>query len=263
MLIDTHAHPEQADFDNDRDKIINDSFSNGLDAIIAVGTTIESSRENIELSNKYPRVFPTAGMHPNDAKMEIDNDYRERFEDLVSKNLEKIVAIGECGLDIFTHPNNKNDSGSIKAQIELFEFQLGIAEKYNLPVIIHCRNGWREIFGIIDKYNLPGGVFHCWTGGVNELNEAQKRGFYVAFGGILTFKNAGEILDAAKIAKLDLVVLETDSPFLAPEGLRGSRNEPKNVRIVAEFLAKVREQEIGYIEDITSQNAKKLFRLNI
>ncbi len=263
MLIDTHAHPEQADFDNDRDKVIKDCFDNNLEAIIAVGTTIEDSEKTIELSNKYTRIFPTVGMHPNDAEIELKSDYQERFESLVSKNRNKIVAIGECGLDIYITNDKKTDPNSIKAQIELFEFQLAIAEKHQLPVIIHCRNGWSEIFKILDKYRLVGGVFHCWTGGVNELNEAQKRGFFVAFGGILTFKNAGEVLESAKIANLEQVVLETDSPFLAPEGLRGSRNEPKNVRIVAEFLAKVRGLEIGYIEDVTSRNAKRLFGLNI
>jgi len=263
VLIDTHAHPEQAEFDYDRNKIISDSFSSGIEAIIAVGTSIENTKKVIELSEKYKNIFSTAGIHPTDGGAETKNEYREEFEKIVDTYKKKIVAIGECGLDIYIEGERPTSKEELLKQIELFDFQLQIAKKYNLPVIIHCRNGWDRVFEVLDKNNINNGVFHCWTGNLDQLKQAEIRGFYVAFGGILTFKNAGEIVNSAKKIDINKLVLETDSPFLAPEGLRGKRNEPKNVRIVAEFIARLRGVELSYIEEVTTTNAKRLFNLKI
>lgn len=179
---------------------------------------------------------------------------------LVQEN--EIVGIGECGLDIYlgTVPT---DESEIKRQIELFEFQIDVAKKTNLPLIIHCRNGWDRIFEIIDRKNINKGVFHCWTGGLEDAKKAIDRGFLIAFGGIVTFKNAGEIATVAKKVDLENVVLETDSPFLAPGELRGQRNEPKNVRIVAEFIARLKGVEEKEVEEVTTNNAIKLFGLKL
>ncbi len=261
MLIDTHAHPEQVEFDNDRDRVLVDTFKSGIESIIAVGTSIANTKKIINLSEKHKNIFPTAGIHPTDGLLETkDKDkYKREFEKLVKKNKKKIVAVGECGLDIYFEGERQTSTEELFKQIELFEFQLQIAKKYNLPVVIHCRNGWNNVFELLDKNNINNGVFHCWTGSLEQLKQAEIRGFYVAFGGILTFKNAGEIVNCAKKIDINKLVLETDSPFLAPEGLRGKRNEPKNVRIVAEFVARLRGVELSYIEEVTTKNAKKLF----
>lgn len=263
MLIDTHAHPEQVEFDNDRNKVISDSFHSGIEAIIAVGTSIENTKKVIELSEKYANIYSTAGIHPTDGGDETKNKYKEEFEKIVDTYKKKIVAVGECGLDIYIEGERPTSNKDVLKQIELFDFQLQIAKKYNLPVIIHCRNGWDRVFEVLDKNNINNGVFHCWTGNLDQLKQAEIRGFYVAFGGILTFKNAGEIVNSAKKIDINKLVLETDSPFLAPEGLRGKRNEPKNVRIVAEFIARLRGVELSYIEEVTTTNAKRLFNLKI
>lgn len=263
MLIDTHAHPEQAEFDDDRNKVISETFNSGIEAIIAVGTSIENTLKVIDLSEKYKNIYPTAGIHPTDGAAETKDEYKEEFEKIVVTYKKKIVAIGECGLDIYIEGERPTSSEDLLKQIELFDFQLQIAKKYNLPVVIHCRNGWDKVFEILDKNNINNGVFHCWTGNLDQLKQAEIRGFYVAFGGILTFKNAGEIVNSAKTIDINKLVLETDSPFLAPEGLRGKRNEPKNVRIVAEFIAKLRGVELSYIEKVTTANAKRLFDLKI
>lgn len=263
MLVDTHAHPEQADYNADRDEVIKTAFNEGLSAIIAVGTNIENSKKVIELSKQFDMIFPTVGIHPRDGVTDTKRDYKANFEDLVKTNLERVVGIGECGIDKFIGEENRTSLQEIKQQIKVFEFQAELSKAYNLPLIIHCRNGWKEVFEVIDKKDVTGGVFHCWTGGINEAKEALSRGFYIAFGGILTFKNAGQIVEAAKYTELDRIVLETDSPFLAPEGMRGKRNEPKNVKIIAQFMAKLRGVELREIEEITTNNAKRLFKLNI
>ncbi len=260
MLVDTHAHPEQDDFNTDRDEVIKNSFESGLLAIIAVGTSIENSQKVIDLADKYKNIYPTVGIHPSDGLEETTQNYQDRFENLICNN--KIVAIGECGLDIYKDGDRKTTESQLLKQIELFEFQIDMAKKYNLPLIIHCRNGWDKIFEIIDQKEYTTGVFHCWTGDTQSAKKAIDRGFYIAFGGILTFKNAGEIARVAKEIDINKIVLETDSPFLAPEGLRGSRNEPKNVRIVAQFIAELRGVELKEIEDRTTTNAYKLFGLN-
>ncbi len=259
MLVDTHAHPEQDDYDDDRERVLTDAVSSGVNTIIAVGTNIENSKKVIKLSKEYKAVFPTVGIHPLDGASDIKKNFKQIFEDLVKEN--SIVAIGECGLDIYQTSERQTTENEIKTQIELFEFQIDMAKKYNLPIIIHCRNGWDRIFEILDKKEINRGVFHCWTGDLESAKKALTRGFYIAFGGIVTFKNAGEIAILAKEMDINKMVLETDSPFLAPEGLRGSRNEPKNVRIVAQFIAKLRGVELKAVEDATTENAYKLFNL--
>lgn len=261
MLVDTHAHPEQQAYDSDREKIITDAINSGIGAIVAVGTNIENSKKTLSLAKKYKTIFPTVGIHPLDGASDVKKNFREEFEDLVKD--DSVIAVGECGLDIYLTGETQTTEKQVNDQIELFEFQIDMAKKYDLPIIIHCRNGWDKIFEILDRKKINCGVFHCWTGDMVSAEKALERGFYIAFGGIVTFKNAGEITTVAKEMDINRMVLETDSPFLAPEGMRGSRNEPKNVRIVAQFIAELRGVELKIIEDITTENAYKLFRLNL
>ena len=262
MLVDSHAHLEIVD---DLGNSLKRAKEAGVGKIITIGTSLESSRKAIEIAKKYSsddlQIFATCGLHPKDAKGEIKrlhyNDILKLLKSLASSS-KKVVAIGECGLDYY--PDTTADEK--KFQSELFEAQIKLAADLNLPLITHCRNGWEEILSLLSTdYGLPTppGVFHSFTGNWQDAKKALDLRFYISFSGIVTFKNAPDIKEVAKKLPLERMLIETDSPFLAPEPLRGKQNEPKNVRIIAEFLAHLRSQPIDKIIGASAENAKKLF----
>ena len=262
MLVDSHAHLEAV---NDLEDSLKRAKEAGVGKIITIGTSIESSKKAIEIAEKFSaddlQIYATCGLHPKDAKGEIKRlHYNDILKSLKSLALssKKVVGLGECGLDY--HPDTTEQDK--KFQRELFEAQINLAADLNLPLITHCRNGWNEIFDLIEAkrgQSLLSGVFHSFTGNWQDVNKALNLGFYISFSGIVTFKNAKEIQEVAKKMPLERMLIETDSPFLAPEPLRGKQNEPKNVRIIAEFLAHLRSQPIDKIIGASAENAKKLF----
>ncbi|MDO8515141.1 MAG: TatD family hydrolase [bacterium] len=241
-MIDTHCHLTKR-FWEDPKPIIDAAIATGVEKLICVGTNLEDSAEAIKIANKFEGVYASVGIHPE----ETCNDWG-LFEKLVTN--KKVVAIGECGLDY---------KGGLPNQKEVFEKQIEISKRLNLPLIIHCREAQKEMEKILSAYGLQDdtlrGVLHCFAGGM-EIPE----GFYVSFAGNVTFKNAKELRETARNIPLEKLLVETDSPFLAPEPVRGSINEPKNVKIIAQYLADLKGLNINDIERITTENAKKLFR---
>lgn len=263
MLVDTHCH---LDFLENLEDVFGRCKASGVSKLISVGTSISASKKCIEIAEKFSdtalEIFASCGIHPHDGKVDLEKYGDEAFEKLaaVAKSSNKVVAIGECGLDF--HLASDKEPGTSdqekKFQIDLFEKQAKLAKDLDLPLIVHCRNGWKETFEILSNLNLRG-VFHCWTGGLKEMKAALDLGFYISFSGIVTFKNAGEIVEVAKNIDLEHMLLETDSPFLSPEPLRGEKNSPERVKITAEFIASLRNLPPGQIFDVTCQNAKNLF----
>ena len=262
MLVDTHAHLEAID---DLEDSLKRAKEAGVRKIITIGSSLDSSKKAIGIAQKYSsdelQIFATCGLHPKDAKGEIKGlHYNDILKSLKSLALssKKIVAIGECGLDYY--PDTTDEEKEF--QRELFEKQIKLASDLNLPLVIHCRNAWDDLISLLTTdYRLPTpqGVFHSWTGDWKAAEKAINLDFYISFSGIVTFKNAKEIQEAAKKMPLGRMLIETDSPFLSPEPLRGKRNEPKNVRIVAQFLAHLRNQPIDRIIGASADNAKRLF----
>ena len=282
MLVDTHAHLEAID---DLEDSLKRAKEAGVRKIITIGSSLDSSKKAIGIAQKYSsdelQIFATCGLHPKDAKGEIKRlHYNDILKSLKSLALssKNVVGLGECGLDYYSDTTDKNKN----FQRELFEAQIKIAVDLNLPLVIHCRNGWDEIFellkttinfsssetkGRMEKFSTSSnnkifnlrGIFHSFTGDWQAAQKALDLGFYISFSGIVTFKNAKEIQEVAKKMPLERMLIETDSPFLAPEPLRGKQNEPKNVRIIAEFLAHLRSQPIDKIIGASADNAKKLF----
>lgn len=262
MLIDTHAHLDFPEFDKDQEQVIQQAKKAGIERIINVGSHLQACKKSVELAQKYDFIYAAVGIHPHDAQdIENTKKFAETLKKLAQK--PKVVAIGECGLDF--HPVDqgklrKNITSAIKEkQKEVFRAQFKLAQELNLPVIIHCRDAHKEILQLIKS--SPGGVFHCFSGDQEFLEQILKMGFYVGFCGNLTFKNAKSLQEIAKIAPLEKILLETDCPFLSPEPLRGLRNTPKNVKLIGEFLAQLRGVSFEEICQITTQNAKKLFKI--
>ena len=242
----------------------------GVKKIVCVGTSVDASKKCIEIGEKSSdedlEIYATCGVHPEDGKGDIEKLGEKYIEELekIAKSSEKVVGIGECGLDFHLPGGQRKVTTDEDKEFQrgLFVKHIELARRFDLPLIVHCRNGWSEVFDLIsvnDKQSKLKGVFHSWTGDWDAAQKAIDIGFYISFSGILTFKNAPIIQEVAKKVPLDRVVLETDSPFLAPEPVRGEKNEPKNVKICAEFLAGLRNSSLDKISEVTSRNAQGLF----
>jgi len=280
MLTDTHCH---LDMIEDAKIALLRAKEAGVGMIINVGTSIDASRKSIEIAEgtDLVDVYATCGIHAQEGPKDIKKYGADFIGELkkVAQSSTKVVGIGECGMDYFLEATDKQSLRSStssaglngpataddekRAQRDLFEAQVKLAIDIDLPLIIHCRNAWEETFELISKLQTPNskirGLFHSWTGTLEQAKKALDLGFYISFSGILTFKNAGEIPDVAKMVPDDRILVETDSPFLSPVPLRGKTNEPKNVRITAQFLADLRGISLDVISDITTGNAKNLF----
>lgn len=256
MLIDTHAHIADPEFDHDREEVIERALTSDVRKIVLIGTGLESSQRAIALAEKYPFLWATVGLHPHEAKA-LDADYLHSLAKLADH--PKVVGWGECGLDFFY----KHSSSEV--QISAFIEQIRMAKEKALPLVIHTRDAWKETFEILEKENIRahadryGVVLHCFTGNKAVAEKAIGLGCYVSFSGILTFKKATEIQEAAATIDLNKLVIETDSPYLAPDGYRGKRNEPSYVRVIAEKVALLRNLSFEKVAQITSKNAERLF----
>lgn len=246
MLFDTHCHLFKEEYD-DLDTIIKnmDGF------MITNGCDDKTNKEVLEVIKKYNNVYGAIGFHPEEI-----NTYTSSSLNLIEENLSnsKIVAIGEIGLDYYWVKDNK------ESQKKLFEAQLTLAEKYNMPVIIHSRDAIQDTLDIVKKYKVKG-VIHSFSGSLQMANEFIKLGYKIGVGGVLTFKNSTRIQEVIKQINIDDIVLETDSPYLTPEPYRGKRNEPSNVYYVALKLSELKNVDLDYVLSKTTSNAHSLFDL--
>jgi len=256
QFIDTHSHLYSSQFDEDRTQAINEAISAGVSTILLPNISSEYTKGMLELCDKFPEnCFPMMGLHPCDVNEDNIEAELLHVEQELAKG--KYIAVGEIGLDLYW------DKTKLEIQKKAFIHQIELAKKYKLPIAIHVRDSFAEAIEIIEKLNNENlrGVFHCFTGRVEDAQRVINLGdFYLGIGGVLTFKNSGLDKTIAAI-QLQHLILETDSPYLAPTPFRGKRNESKYIVNIAEKLAEVYQIEIENIAKITTLNAKKLFGL--
>jgi len=253
MLIDTHAHIQDEKFDEDRAEVIERAMAAGVECIINIGDTIESSARAVKLAEDYPGIYAAVGIHPQEAGTMMAS-----HDELLASwaELPKVVAIGEIGLDYYY------ENCSRQCQREVFIRQLDVARQMHLPVSIHDREAHGDLMEIIKKEGKGiRGVIHCFSGSWEMARELLKRGWYLGIDGPLTFKNAAKLPEIVQQVPLERLLVETDSPYLAPVPKRGHRNEPAFVRFVAEKAAEIRGISFEEFAGATTQNARDLFDL--
>ena len=257
-LIDSHCHLIFENFSDDIDEVACRWRSKGVKKLLHACVELSDIPKMKKIANRYSEIYYSVGLHPLDA-IKWDSHSENILREAI-KNDNKIVAIGEMGLDLF-----KNND--IETQIAALLPQMKLAFNSDLPVIIHCRDAAHELLNIckdLKKNNVcPKGVLHCWSGTVDEMQEFLELGFYISFSGIVTFPKAIATHDCARLVPSDKYLIETDSPFLAPVPYRGKRNEPAFVESVAEALALIRSSRIDIIASESSQNAERLFNFDL
>jgi TatD DNase family protein len=255
-LIDSHAHIQGVEFSVDVADVVQRARAAGVEKIVVVGGAGELSSNDaaIAIAKSDPGLFATVGMHPHDAK-DVSEDNLQRLQQLAAE--PQVVAIGETGLD-FYYDHSPRD-----VQKRLFARFIHMAGETNLPLIVHDRDAHAEIAELLRQEGGGAlrGVIHCFTGDYAAAKTFLDLGFYLSFSGILTFKNADALRDAARNAPLDRILVETDSPYLAPVPKRGKRNEPAFVLHVAEMLAEVKKLSLETVAQATTTNAEKLFSI--
>jgi TatD DNase family protein len=249
MLIDTHAHIHFDNFAGAIDAVLARAHTAGVDKIMTVGVNDIDSAQAIAVARAYENVWSTVGLHPHDA----DRGYEALEEIARLSELDTVVAIGECGLDYFKSETDPED------QDRALRFQIELGLERGLPMVFHVRDAFEDFFSLLDEYDGVRGLVHCFTAGVAELDQALDRGLYIALNGIMTFTKEDRQLEAARRVPLERLVLETDSPFLAPMPVRGQANEPAYIAHTAKFLAALRGESLEDIHHATTANAESLF----
>ena len=268
--FETHAHYDDEKFNIDREKLIEQMYKENVTKIISAGYSLDGSVRGIELSKKYDFIYTTVGISPNDLNNnykkeinEIDGILEKYFNDKKSlSNIEKIdsldkspkiVAVGEIGLDY--HYNEDKDM-----QKDAFNLQINLANKYNLPIVIHTREAVMDTLEILKNNNVKNvGTFHCCPFNRELVKEALKLGFYISFGGTCTFKNAKNAEEIVKMVPDDKFLIETDSPYLAPEPVRGTRNDSRNLKYIVKKIAEFKQESEEAIAKKSYENATRLF----
>jgi len=255
MLFDTHAHLDDSRFDEDRDAVIAKCKEEGVELVLNAGSNLATSVKSINLANKYDFIYASVGVHPHDAS-EMDENSCKVLAELAEKN-NKVRAIGEIGLDYYY------DHSPRDVQRKRFAEQIDLAVQLNLPVIIHDRDAHEDTMNILKKSGVKqvGGVLHSYSGSVEMMRECLKLNMYISLSGPVTFKNARKTVEVAQQVPLDMLLIETDSPYLTPVPHRGERNYPGYVKYVAEKIAAIRDMNFEEIAQITLENGKRLFRI--
>ena len=248
FLVDTHSHIYYDQYEDDLPKVINDAEDSEIKRIVCVGTDIETSYKSIEIANKYDNVFCTVGCHPHEAS-KMKNGYLNTIEDMCKH--DKVIAIGETGLDYFYNHSSKS------IQKKIFIDQIELSNNLNLPIVIHNRESDKDLLEILKRFK-PKGVIHCFSGNLKMAKEVTNLGLLISFTGIITFKNFNHI-DVIEKIDLNNIMVETDSPYLSPIPHRGKRNEPKHVKIIAEKIAEIKNLPTQKVIKQTTKNAFKLF----
>lgn len=254
MIFESHAHYDDDAFDEDRDTLLPSLPENGIATVINVGASLESCKTTIGLMEKYPFVYGAIGVHPNETAELNEENFKWLKEQCT---LEKVVAVGEIGLDYYWNEPEP------AIQKKWFEKQLEMAREVKLPVIIHSRDAAKDTLDIMKSFHAEeiGGVIHCFSYTKEMAREFLNMDFYFGIGGVITFKNARKLKEAVEYISIDKILLETDSPYLAPEPNRGKRNSSLNLPYVAKEIAAIKNMDYEEVVAITEKNAKELFRL--
>ena len=254
MLIDTHTHIDMENFADRFDEVMQTAKDYGVEKVVIPGVEPSGFDRIIKLCEEYPDVYGAVGVHPEEL-----NSYNEEAESRIKELLKhkKIIAIGEIGLDYYW------DKSQIEKQKEIFERQILIAKQAQKPILVHDREAHLDSFEILKKTNAAetGVVMHCFSGSPEFAQQCINEGFYIALGGVVTFKNAKKVKEVAKTVPLDKLLLETDAPYMTPVPFRGKENQPAYVKFVAEEIAQLRGVSFEEIAEATTANAKKLLKI--
>lgn len=257
QYFDSHSHYNDEKFESDYEEILKKVYESGVTKLINAGADIETSKKSIEMAQKYKFTYSTVGISPNDIEDSIEkiNEQLEIIKEL-AKN-EKVVAIGEIGLDYYWNKENKD------LQKYAFIEQIKIANEYNLPIQIHTREAVNDTLETLKNIEKPqkGAIFHCCPLNQELVKEGIKLGIYISLAGTITFKNSKNANEIIKMIPLEQMLIETDSPYLAPEPNRGIRNDSRNLKYIVEKIANVKEMTPEEIAQITYNNAEKIFNI--
>ncbi len=254
MLFDTHAHLDDRAFDADRESLIEALPGQGIGLVMNPGCSLASSKAAAVLSRKYSHIYAAVGSHP-DAADEVTPEALDTYRALC-QSYPKIKAIGEIGLDYHYEDIPR------QIQLEAFRAQMALAQELDLPVIVHEREAHQDGMQVVTEFPQVTGVFHCYSGSADMAQWLIKRGWYIGFTGVLTFKNARKALEVAQAIPLDRIVLETDCPYMSPEPYRCKRNDPSRLVYMAQKLADLRGLSYEEICRITTENGKRLYRID-
>lgn len=254
MIFETHAHYDDEAFDKDRDELIESLKSAGIGHVVNIGAGLESSGASLALAEKYPFFYAAVGVHPSETGELTEENFGWLRE--ASKN-RKVVAIGEIGLDYYWDTPERN------IQKEWFLRQMELAKEVSLPAVIHSRDAAEDTLKMIQSSNLKsvGGIIHCFSYTKEMAREYINMGFFLGIGGVITFKNAKKLKEVVEYAPIESIVLETDSPYLAPEPNRGQRNSSLNLTYVAQRIAEIKGLDYETVLAVTEQNARKVYRI--
>lgn len=259
-LFDNHSHLDDEKFDEDREELIEKIKNSNVKMLISAGYSLEGSTKAVELSKKYDFIYATCGISPNDIPQTEEELWKilDKIEKLAKEN-SKVRAIGEIGLDYYWEKDEKRRELQKKAFIE----QIKLANKLELPIVIHTREAVMDTLDILKKNSVnKKGIFHCCPLNRELVKEGLKLGFYISFAGPVTFKNSKNADEIISMVPDDKILIETDSPYLSPEPFRGKRNDPRNVEYVAKKIADVKGLDLEEVAEITYNNAKNIFKIN-
>ena len=253
MLFDTHAHMDDHAFDEDREALLEALPGQGVGLVMNPGCSLDSSCNACRLAREYDYIYAAVGSHP-DVADEVNEEVLEQYRKLCREN-PKVKAIGEIGLDYHYEDIPR------QIQLQAFRAQMELARELGLPVIVHERDAHEDGMKVVEEFPEVTGVFHCYSGSAEMAKVLVKKGWYIGFTGVLTFKNAKKAIQVASQLPLDRIVLETDCPYMSPEPFRGRRNDPGKLYRMAEKLAEIRGMSVEEIEAITLENGKRLYRI--
>lgn len=253
-MIDTHCHLNLAQFDSDRADIIAQMPAKGVQAVINVGCNLASSHKAVEIAQEYENCYASVGLHPSDAA-DWNDALESHFESMAAD--PKVVAIGETGLDYYNYDGNRD------IQKNAFIAQIRLAKKLNLPLIVHQREVGRDALEILAAERPEKFVLHCFTGPNELLDEFLEIGALISFTGIITYKNAESVREAVSKVPLDRIMSETDSPYLAPQSVRGERNTPLNIEEIIAKIAEVKNISLAECKDILKANARDFWSIDL
>ena len=256
MIFETHGHYDDEQFDEDRESLIAEFLEKGIDKVMNVGADMQSSRNSVEFSEKYPHFYAAVGVHPSEVGELTETDIQE-LKSMVQNN-PKVRAIGEIGLDYHFDDDPPRD-----IQKKWFIRQLELAQELTMPIVIHSRDAASDTMEILKRMDggRNGGVIHCYSYSVEQAREYIKRGFNIGVGGVVTIKNSWKLQEVVEDIPLEKIVLETDSPYMAPAPFRGTRNSALNIPYIAEKIAEIKGVSVQKVYDQTYANALKMYKM--
>lgn len=253
MLFDTHAHYDDKRFDEDRDALLASMPENNVGLILNPGCDAETSRKAVGYANRYPFVYAAVGLHPEN----IEDGWTQTLDEIrtLAQSEPRVRAIGEIGLDYYW---KKEERARARQQV-VFARQMELARELKLPVIVHDRDAHADCMEITRRYPDVIGVYHCYAGHIEMARELLERGYYLSFTGVITFKNAKKAIEVIREVPIERLMVETDSPYMAPEPFRGRRNSSLYVYRMAEKIAEIKGMPVEDVERITTENGRRLF----